>query len=423
MKKIILSIAIALSSQLIYAQTDLSLGDAIKIGLENNYGIQISRNLTEQASLRNTWGMAGALPSLTFNSTGFFNEELEMSKTNINAQATATINYTLFDGFSIRATKAQLENNASLTKGFEMIEIETTIQSIINSYYYVLLQQKMLELNKTIYDISSDRYERQKNANEIGTGGRYEFVLAQTDYLIDKTSYMTQQVTLASAIRSFNLLLNAPLENVWNLTDQFDVPTDDYELAAMKDMMLANNTNLKNQYLNLQSKEIEIKKMRSELYPSIGLNASMGLGVNKIDEVKTKFYRPQVGFNVSYTLFNGGKNRRNISIAKLDKEAENLRTEEIKLSLESELLTQFDTFTTYKHLASLENEKMAAAKVLLDLSEERYQAGSINSFNYREVQLSYLRSAISQLNSTLELIVANTELLRLTGGILGEEME
>ncbi len=423
MKKIILSLAIALGSQLLFAQTDLSLGEAIRMGLENNYGIQISRNLSEQASMRNTWGMAGALPSVTLGSTGFINEELEKSTTTINAQATVTVNYTLFSGFSIRATKAQLENNASLTKGFEMIEIETTIQSIINSYYYVLLQQKMLELNKTIYDISSDRYERQKNANEIGSGGRYEFVLAQTDYLIDKTSYLTQKVNLASAIRNFNILLNAPLENVWNLTDHFDVPTADYQLGAMKDMMLANNTNLKNQYLNIQSKEIEIKKMRSELYPSIGLNASMGAGVLKVEDVKTNFYRPQVGFNVSYTLFNGGKNRRNISIAKLNKEAENLRTEEIKLSLERELLNQFDIFTTYKHLSVLENEKMEAAKILLDLSEERYEVGAINSFNYREVQLSYLRSAISQLNSTLELIVANTELIRLTGGILGEEME
>jgi len=59
-----------------------------------------------------------------------------------------------------------------------------------------------------------------------------------------------------------------------------------------------------------------------------------------------------------------------------------------------------------------------SAELNLEISKEKYLNGSINSFNFRDVQLIYLNAAFSRLSAVYNLIDAHTELLRLTGGIL-----
>ena len=421
MKHIYIIITIIFLSYNINAQSKLTLEEALTMGLENNYSLKISKLSTKQAELKNTYGMAGGLPTVKLNAMGNINEEIKKSTTTMMGQVGADVAWTLFDGFSIKTTKAQLENSLFLSKGKEMVQIETTIESIINSYYYVLLQQKMLEISKTILDISADRFSQQKTSREIGASGNYEYILAETDYLNDKSSFMNQEIVYRNAVRSLNILLVAPLDTTWMLVNNFESPKENYQLSTMIDKMLENNTNIKNQYLNTITKELEIKKMRSELYPSIGINASFDVGINKVEKVKSEFYRPEVGFNMSYTLFNGTKARRNVEIAELGKEIADVEFEDMKVKIQQQLLSEYERYLMYRDLEKLEAQKLKATELLMSVSKEKYKIGAINSFNFREVQLSYLRSATSQLNASLELIFANTSLLRLTGGILGTE--
>ena len=116
MKKYIL---IILFPNLIFAQNDLSLLNAIKIGLEENYDILISRNNQKINQINNNWGNAGALPSInlslkqeealsdqTNNPTSFLPYALRSSAINGNAN----VRWTLFNGFAIRANKEKLKN-------------------------------------------------------------------------------------------------------------------------------------------------------------------------------------------------------------------------------------------------------------------------------------------------------------------------
>jgi outer membrane protein TolC len=57
----------------------------------------------------------------------------------------------------------------------------------------------------------------------------------------------------------------------------------------------------------------------------------------------------------------------------------------------------------------------------LQISEEKFRSGAINSFNFRDVQLRYINSSIRTLEAIYDLIDTETELLRLTGGIISEE--
>lgn len=268
-------------------------------------------------------------------------------------------------------------------------------------------------------EISKDRLAQQQNSKELGASGTYEYVQAQSDYLTDKSSHLKQEVTLRDAVRSLNLLLSLPETTEWRLTEQVESPKFDYSLSAMTDKMLSDNRTLKNQYISLQTREQEVKQSRSSLYPTIGFTASMAYGNYYMATSSSQDYlKPSVGISLSYNLFNGGKTRRNINIAELSQEAEQLSTDQMTLKLKSELSTQFDGYNVYREIVTLDSEQLEVSELLMKLSEERYRNGTINSFNFREVQLAYLQSATSRLSSIYNLVVANSELLRLTGGLV-----
>ena len=65
-------------------------------------------------------------------------------------------------------------------------------------------------------------------------------------------------------------------------------------------------------------------------------------------------------------------------------------------------------------------ENLEAAKLNLQLSKERFDAGAINSFNYRDVQIGYIAIAQRQLEAIYNFIDSQTALLRMTGTIIQE---
>lgn len=400
----------------------LTLAEAIRLGLENNYGIQIKKKSTQAASVRNSWSMAGAIPTFTLDGSVNGSREIVSDVNTGTLSATAKIEWKLFDGFNIQASKDLFANQEEEAKGSEMMQVESTIQSIINSYYFVLLQQKMLKTSQTVMDISADRLLQQQTAKDVGASGTYEYILAENYYLNDKNTYLKQKMILREALRSLNLLLSLPIETRWTLTDEISIPQHEYQIEQMKQLLLSDNRTLKNQYINLRAKEIEIKKQRSHYFPSIDLSASFNVlaNDNNISE-STHSFRPRIELSISYTLFNGGRTRRNVNIARINKEMEQIATEEMELSLEKELMKQYDEYLLQSDLVAINKEQVRIAKIILDLSAERLKSGVINSFNYRETQINYLRSATTLQSSTFNLIATNIELLRLTGGILSFE--
>ncbi len=404
---------------LLAAQERLTLEDAIRMGMQNNYGVEISQISTHIAQETNTWGMAGALPSISLSGTLSTQYDTSTEASTSPAQLSANLNWTLFSGFAVKANKAMFNNREQRAQGNEMLYLENLVHSIINSYYYVRLQRELLDVTSSLVSISKDRYEQTKVASSIGSGGKYEQILAQNSYLTDQSSYLRQENLYRESVHNLNLLLSCDPQTQWIFDDSIDIPSAMYGYDEMVTKMLSNNKTLKNQYIDLKSRDIEIDQKLAALYPSIGLVASVAGGDNSLAHNTSKGYiRPQVGVSLSYNLFNGGRNRTNISIAKITKEMEEVETSQMELELTKELATQLDGYDVYRNIVELQNQQLQVATTLLNLSQERYRNGTINSFSFREVQLSYLRSASDRLNSIYNLVVANSQLLRLTGGIL-----
>ena len=80
----------------------------------------------------------------------------------------------------------------------------------------------------------------------------------------------------------------------------------------------------------------------------------------------------------------------------------------------------FDLYEVQTRLISISNLNIESAELSLTLAEDRFKMGLINSLDYRTIQIKYLNVALSRLQDIYNAKETETELLRLSLGILDE---
>lgn len=277
MNKYILLVLMLFCAGSLSAQEELSLSQAIEIGLEKNYSLKVVRQSEKIADLNNTWGNAGQYPKLEFNIRS--NNKKDYNETDDYRQNIITpsidLSWTLFDGFAVRIRKDKFNDLATLSKGNTIVAVESQIELIILAYYKALMEQERLEVSKSIKELSEDRYGNEKVASELGTKGSYELLLAKNAYLEDKSNYLTQTVNYNNTVRDLNFLLGVEESKQYVFTDAFMTNVSDFRLADLLDKMFANNNNLKNRYMQEAIQKRDIEMARSNYYPRISLSTGV----------------------------------------------------------------------------------------------------------------------------------------------------
>lgn len=411
----------------LYAQRDLSLSDAIEVGLRNNYDIQIVRANQEVAAVNNSWGAAGRYPSVQLNLRAVNVKDYNDNKDFYNQILTPSLdlNWVLFHGFSVRIRKAKFEELYRLSQGNTLVVVERSIQDIILVYYRVLLEREKLEVAEKIMQLSRDRYHKVKMGKELGSAITFEVLQAQNAWLNDKSSYLIQRVNVNNAVRDLNFLMGERQGITYHFTQEFRPDLTEYKMSDLLDEMLNNNSNLKNRYLQEALLEKEVILARRNSHPLLSING--GIQGNQIrnkfsgqQATTSQSYNLYANVSLSYTLFAGGIHRRAVQIAKIQDDIGQVQTQSLKHSLTNQLAQLFELYQVRRELYNLAQENLEAADLNLRISSDKYNTGSINSFNYRDVQIIYQNAAVARLNAIYNLVASRTALMRITGGILEE---
>jgi len=413
---------------------ELSLENALQRALANNFQVKILRQQERSARLNDTWGAAGRYPTLSLGLDLTRNRsdapvtagEGRITTTIGNASPYVNLRWTLFNGFAVSMTKHKLALLKRISEGNTALSVENTIQAVILAYYNALLQQQQLETSREVLALSKDRYDYVKMKKELGSAGTYDELQAKIAFLDDTARCDSQMLNLHAARRSLNQVMGETGETAYRLTGSFTHEPKQYALRDLVDKMKSSNRTLKNQYLNRELQKNQIRLSQSALYPAVVFNAGAGGdfsgvragGAPRIDSSTYNYY---VGFSVNLTLSDGGRVRRAIANARINHRIAELQVGELELSLKNQLLNLLERYNIRRRLLQVAEEKMASAKLSLQISGEKFRSGAINSFNYRDSQLVYLNSAYEKLFSIYNLIESHTELVRITGGIITEE--
>ncbi len=408
-------------------EEDLSLALALEKALDNNYGIIISRSETEISTVNNAWGTAGRYPSIDFSGGSYNNYDINNTanfSTN-RLSAGLGLRWTIFDGFRVKVTKDKLSQLEVLAKGRLAVIVESTIMDVVMAYYLVLLQQEELVVLEDVMKLSEDRYNYEQSRYEIGSTASYNVLQAKNVYLNDKTLFMNQEMVLRNSVRNFNFLIGEEPTMTWNFIEEFKPGDAKYKLGDLLDKMMASNQTLQNQYANLVLQQNEIKLKKSDLYPSLDLSAGITdswayINRDNSDPTRGNALNSYGNLLLSYPIYTGGTRKRAIEVARINEEIADVEIDQMQHSLTNQLMNTYDFHEVRVALLGVAEESLEAAELNMQIAGEKFRSGAINSFNYRDIQVIYLTSALRRLEAIYDVIDSRTNLTRLIGGFITE---
>jgi len=431
--KYLYTFAFFLSSFLGFSQNLLTKETAVKIALENNYGIKMAENSVKIAENNKSVYNSGYLPNVVANAGASYSNDnstatrqdgssVEIDNAESNRyNGSVGLNYTLFDGLGRSYNYKRLKEQYNLTE----LEAETVIQNallqIFSNYFEVA---QIFENQKNISQsliISKQRLERMNYGFQYGQNTKLDVLNAEVDVNNDSIRLINEQRLLANSKRNLNLLIGR------NVTDEFIVETEVefnliFEYRQLLEKSKLYNVEIQKINRDIIISEYDIKISKSSLYPFLNVNASYGF--NHSNNNQTSLFKTQesdgfnAGVNLSWNIFDGGSTKTRIQNAKINADNVQVQKEQEENELERNVANALEIYNNAIYILQAEEKNVETNIMNFSRSEEQFKLGQITSIEFRLAQQNLL-SAQSNLNSAkYEAKNAEIFLINLTGDLL-----
>jgi len=409
----------------------LTVEDAVRIALQNNYDIKIASNDLRIDAQNVSLANAGILPRLD----AIVNDDNSIQNTS-QTRADGTINtldnarnqslnygvtlgWTVFDGFRMFARYDQLKELEKLGDAELKLVILTRVSDVMTVYYDLVQQHQQLSALDSTLIISEQRVTLARNRFTIGKASKLELLNAQVDLNTDTTDLLRQRESFANTKTQMNELLARDVLTPFDIVEEFKV---DSSLTLPELTVLAENQNpqLLAQIINKRVAELQLKQVRANRYPQVNVNtgynfaeSKSGLGFTTETSARGLTY----GFSATLNLFNGLLQKRNEKIAKLQIETAEIVISQQNQAINSQLATAYQTYFTNIQLIELEEKNQILAAQNLDITMEKYRIGTIPTLEFRTAQLNYVNAKVRYSNAQYLAKLSEISLKELAGNL------
>jgi len=420
-----------------FSQENLTLEQAIRIGLEKNYDIRIADTQDDIDANNVTLGNAGFMPIVDARATRTFSEnnsrqqfpsgpDRERIGASSNSLGTSVnLNWTVFDGMGMFINYDRLKAIEKAGKLITRETVENTLADISNAYFEVVRQALKIKSLQEAITISQERVNITQAQYDVGISAKVEILRAQVDFNADRSVLLQQQETLQNAKINLNQLLGRIPDEDFAATDSIVVdPTLTY--GTTTNSLLATNPLLQRLQLNREIAVLDIKAIRASRFPRIGITSAYNFTRSEaepLNEFQAQFNRNagyNYGLTVSLPIFNGFNINRQAQNARISLESTTLEYQREQNALQASLARSYSRYANRLELLDLEENNLNLAEENADIALERYRLGLLTAIELREAQQNQLVAQNRLIDIRYEAKVAETELKRLTSSLLKE---
>jgi len=418
------------------AQRILTLEEAIATALQNNYDIRLSKNDSAVAALDYSFRNAALYPRLngsigtTWNNNdgkqtladGTKREQNNIKSHNLNAAL--NLNWTLFDGMKMFATRDKVAEFVRLGELGIKNQVVNTVANVINIYYNIVRQKQQLKAIEEQISLSQERVKLAQYKLDIGVGAKPDVLQSKVDNNSQKALQLEQQTLIGQLKEQLNQAMNVTERNFYEVADSIPLNTT-LSFGDIQNGLEAASPVLQMTRKSLDIAALTLKERKADRWPTVSFNSVYNFTRTNNQTVINPFsplFNQSKGFNYGLTaaipIFNNHLVKRQIKQAELDIQYQQVVLENQKSQLNLAVINAFLEYEQQKKALALEEENIILAKENVSIVFQVYKLNSNTLIQLKEAERSlndaYTRLITARYNTKL----AETELLRLKGDLV-----
>lgn len=425
------------------AQEVLSLEDAIKEALNNNYGIKIARLDVQTAENSAHIGATGALPNVNLNggsNVGYTrkstitinqpNPDTGEPTTEITGTDVATYGFNASVGVNYTLALSSFTNfevlNTSVARSKESLHLtlEQTAAQISNAYYAMARLVDAYELQKESLQKSRDRLAYVKNQAEFGQANGVAVLNAQVDINTDSVNLAQTEASLDNARRDLNYLMGRDVEADFSIDTEVE-PVALMGLNSLQDKALMQNSSLVIADYGRKVANLNLKAARQSAYPTLSINGSYGYNFSDNGPISILTQQSSDGLSltggIAIPLFNGNQIRRNIQNAEIAIASSQSTYKQAEQQILRDVNKAYANYVNARKVLALNQKSLEAAQANFDRTKELFELGQASSVLFREAQLNLLRVKYNLRNLLYDIKTSEVQLMQLSGQLVSGE--
>lgn len=428
--------ALIFSTTTAAAQNILTVDEAIATVLKNNYDIELLRNDSASYALDKSYARAAFLPRVNATGGMVYNNNNQLQKfsdgtkrerngiRSNNLSGSVQLNWTLFDGYKMFATRDKLGEFVKLGDLAIKNQVVTSIAAVINNYYNIVHQKQQLKAVEDQMSINEERVKLADKKLSVGLGSKPELLQAKVDLNAQRSAKLKQQTLIAQLKEQLNQLMNVALQTPYDVSDSIPI-NHGITLGEVMGAVETANPSLLLTKKNLDIANLTLKERKADKFPVVTFNSAYNY--SKLDNKAvvnpfTPLFSRNNGFNyglgISIPILNGFNVKRQVQQAQLDIDYLKLSYQNQKAKIDVGIINAFKDYEMQQQALALEEENILLAKENVMIALERFRLGVSTYLELRETQKSledaYNRLLAARYNTKL----AETELLRLKGDLV-----
>ncbi len=431
-----LSFLIAGFSQPLFAQNKLTVEQAISSTLENNYEIKLVRNDSSSYALDNAYARAAFLPRLNASTGLVYNNNNQKQKftdgtkresngiRSNNISGSVQLNWVLFDGLKMFATKDKLAEFVKLGELNIKDQMVTAVAQVINTYYNIVRQKQLLLAIEEQMSITEERVKLAEKRLSVGLGARPELLQGKVDLNAQKAARLKQQTLIEQVKDLLNQLMNVAMNTRYEVSDTIPF-SDNIILGDIMSGVENTNPQLLLTKKNIDITKLTLKERKAERYPVLSFNSAYNYSKTDNTTVVNPFtplYSRNNGFNygigISIPILNYFNTKRQIDQTKLDMDYLKISYQNQKARIDLGITIAFKDYELQKKTLALEEDNILLAKENVFIAVERFRLGISTNLDLRETQKSLADAYDRLIAARYNCKLAETELLKLKGDLV-----
>jgi outer membrane protein len=416
----------------IFAQDKLTLDQALELALKNNYAISISRNDAQAEQNNFSYGNAGFLPVVSLNASGnygnnntnqHYSSGLDVNKSGVVSTGLNTgvaLGWTLFDGMKMFATYDRLRELSDMGVLRSKMEIENTVSAVINAYFAVVKQKQLIRSTQQAITIYEERVKIAETKLNIGSGSKLDVLQAKADLNEQRSALLKQQSDLGTFKFDLAQLLAKTPGTDLDVSDSLVISFNP-KLEELKASIGKKNSSILFAEKNVNVYDLSLREVRSQRYPRLGVNLNYNFTRSE-NQAGFILLNQNLGFNAgftaSWTIFNGWNTNRQIKNAELLTLNSRLQYDQTKTEVGTDLLKAWTRFQQTLELLKLEEDNYSIVEENVKVALESFRIGKTSSLELKTAQTSFENAQSRLVTARYDAKVAETELLRLSGGLV-----